>query len=177
MNIDSILSSFSPEVRESTSMRGLVVLVRTLLEQLQATKEQLTKSQEKIKALEDELSRLRKTPKRPKFRPNGMQPRNRDGSSQGPSNPTIPTANALFAQKEISEIKIKVPNPPEGSRFKGYQTFSVQDIGLVKTLHINLRFGKRLTAISFGPIFLRNWKASISDPLYELLQQTCTRRA
>jgi len=112
-------------------MRGLVVLVRTLLEQLQATKEQLTKSQEKIKALEDELSRLRKTPKRPKFRPNGMQPRNRDGSSQGPSNPTIPTANALFAQKEISEIKIKVPNPPEGSRFKGYQTFSVQDIGLV----------------------------------------------
>ena len=30
--------------------------------------------------MEEELSRLRKTPKRPKFRPNGMQPRNRNNS-------------------------------------------------------------------------------------------------
>lgn len=71
MNLDGILSTFSPEVRESASMKGMVILIRTLLEQLQATQEQLTKAQEKIKILEDELARLRKTPKRPKFRPNG----------------------------------------------------------------------------------------------------------
>ncbi len=53
MNLDGILSTFPPEVRESPSMKGLVILVQTLLEQLQATEEQLTKSQEKIKVLED----------------------------------------------------------------------------------------------------------------------------
>lgn len=77
MNLDGILSTFSPEVRQSPSMQGLVVLIKTLLEQLQVTQEQLTKAQEKIKILEDELAKLRKTPKRPKFRPNGMQPRER----------------------------------------------------------------------------------------------------
>ena len=82
MNLDGLLSTFSPEVRESASMKGLVILIQTLLEQLhttqqqlQATQEQLTKAQDKIQILEDELAKLRKTPKRPKFRPNGMQPR------------------------------------------------------------------------------------------------------
>jgi hypothetical protein len=78
MNLDGILSTFSPEVRDSASMKGMVVLIQTLLEQLQATQEQLTKAQEKIKTLEDEIAKLRKTPKRPKFRPNEMQPRDRD---------------------------------------------------------------------------------------------------
>jgi hypothetical protein len=60
MNIENILATFPPEVRNSDSMRCLVVLMQTL-------SEQLAKSQEKIKALEDELARFRKTPKRPKF--------------------------------------------------------------------------------------------------------------
>ena len=96
MNLDRILSKFSSEVRESNSMQGLVVLIQTLLEQLQVTKEQLqitqeqlTKSQEKIKILEDELAKLRKTPKRPKFRPNGMQPRNRGNGSKSLEYPRI----------------------------------------------------------------------------------------
>ena len=68
MNLDGILSTFSPEVRESPSMKGLVVLIQTL-------SEQLTKANERIKILEDEISKLQKKPKRPKFRPNNMQPR------------------------------------------------------------------------------------------------------
>jgi hypothetical protein len=39
MNLDGILSTFSPEVRESPSMKGLVVLIQTLREQLQLTQE------------------------------------------------------------------------------------------------------------------------------------------
>jgi type II secretory pathway pseudopilin PulG len=166
MIIDEILAAFPPEVRESTSMRGLVALTKTFAEQFEATKlqlmatqsqlqaaqsqlqaaqsqlqaaqtqlqavqERLTKSQEKIDALEEELRRLRKTPKRPKFRPNGMQPRNRSNDSQSSFDPFIPAVNASLIQKEVSEITIQETQHPEGSRFKGYQTFSVQDVSII----------------------------------------------
>lgn len=55
MNLDGILSTFSPEVRESPSMKGLVILIQTL-------SEQLTKANERIKILEDEISKLQKKP-------------------------------------------------------------------------------------------------------------------
>jgi len=139
MNLDGILATFPPEVRESASMKGLVVLIQTLLEQLdksqiqlQATQERLTRAEEKIKTLEDELAKLRKTPKRPKFRPNGMQPRDRSKNSSNPSNPTPPEDNNIsFACKETSSITVKPDSIPAGSRFKGYQTFVVQDIKIV----------------------------------------------
>jgi uncharacterized protein (UPF0335 family) len=132
MNLDGILATFSPEVRESPSMKGMVVLIQTLLEQLQATQEQLTKAHEKIKVLEDEIAKLRKTPKRPKFRPNGMQPRNRSKNS-GDSNAdkSSPVKSSSLAKKETSEVVVKPLDLPEGSRFKGYQTFAIQDISLI----------------------------------------------
>ena len=131
MNLDGIFSKFSSEVRESNSMQGLVVLIQTLLEQLQITQEQLTKSQEKIKILEDELAKLRKTPKRPKFRPNGMQPRNRGNGSKSNVDKIPPSDNSSLARKETSEVIVKPPNIPDNSRFKGYQTFTIQDISLI----------------------------------------------
>lgn len=131
MNLDGIFSTFSPEVRESTSMKGLVILIQTLLEQLQATQEQLTKAQEKIKILEDELAKFRKTPKRPKFRPNDMQPRERGNRSGGRDDMTPSSDSASLAKKETSEVIVKPVNIPDGSRFKGFQEFTVQDISLV----------------------------------------------
>ena len=75
MLIDPILAKFSPDVRDSDAMRVLIALHQTFAEQLQSTQEQLTKALEKIKILEDEIAKLRKTPKRPNFSPNKMQPR------------------------------------------------------------------------------------------------------
>lgn len=115
-----------------TLMKGLVILIQTLLEQLQATQEQLTKAHEKIKTLEDELAKFRKTPKRPKFRPNGMQPRDRGHSSRGGNSDKIsPSDNSSLANKESSEVVVKPHNIPDGSRFKGHQTFTIQDISLI----------------------------------------------
>jgi len=46
---------------------------------------EFAQAQIKIKSQEDELARLRKLPKRPKFRPNGMEPRNRIGGKKSPA--------------------------------------------------------------------------------------------
>lgn len=147
MDIDKLLSTLPPDVRDSPVLQALKILIQTLLEQLHNTKEQLHNTKEqlqktqeelaeaksKIEALENELRRLRKLPKRPKFRPNGMEPRNRAGDkkkdSSGPTPP--PSINASFIEKELSEVKIPAENVPEGCRFKGYQAFTVQEISLV----------------------------------------------
>lgn len=137
MIIDHIIAMFPPEFRESDAARAVKALVQTLFEQLeltklqlQSTQEQLTKANEKIKILEDEIAKLRKTPKRPKFRSNEMQPRDRKNSAQK-SNSMPPTDIISTAKKETSEINVPVPNVPEGSRFKGFQTFGVQEINIV----------------------------------------------
>ena len=114
MNLEGILSTFSPEVRESASMKGMVILIQTLLEQLQATQEQLTKAQEKIQILEDELRKLRKTPKRPKFRPNGMQPRDRSNSARGgKADKTSSSDYSSLPKRETSEVVVKPSNLPD----------------------------------------------------------------
>jgi hypothetical protein len=124
MDLDNILATFPIEVRESPSMKGMVVLIQTL-------SEQLSKSQEKIRVLEEELRRLQKTPKRPKFRPNGMLPRDRSNGSPSSSDPFTPAVSASLVQKEVSAIIIQETHHPEDSRFKGYQTYSIQDVSLV----------------------------------------------
>lgn len=123
MNLDNIISTFPIEIRESPSMKGLLILIQTL-------QEQLSKAQEKIIVLEKELTRLRKTPKKPKFRPNKLEPRNRK-KNQSSELPPPDMAKSTLVQREISEVKIALANPPKGSRFKGYQSFSIQEIGLV----------------------------------------------
>lgn len=100
MNIENILSTFPQEVRESDSMRCLVALIQTL-------SEQLVKSQEEIRTLKDELARFRKTPKRPKFRPNNMEPRNRNKNPKDSSGPTPPPMDISLAKKAKSEITAK----------------------------------------------------------------------
>lgn len=137
MIIDHILAKFSPEVRDSDAMKILVALHQTFAEQLQSTQEQLqstqeqlTKALDKIKLLEDEISKLRKTPKRPKFPPNKMQPRERGKGSPKPNTPQPMTCSSL-AQKESSEIAVPPENLPTGSKYKGYQPFTVQEINLV----------------------------------------------
>jgi hypothetical protein len=123
MDIDKLLLTLPEDVRTLPAIQGLKVLVQTLVEQL-------NKAQEKIQSLEDEIKRLRKTPKRPKFRPNGMEPRDR-GNKTDKTRSEPPSTSGPLVQKETVEIKLEALNVPKGSRFKGYQPYTVQDIVLV----------------------------------------------
>lgn len=131
MDIDKLLSTLPPDVRNSPVLHGLKILVQTLQEQLQKTQEQLVKAEAKIESLEDELRRFRKLPKRPKFRPNNMEPRNRSKGKEDRAKGIPPSVSASLIQKEHSEVKILAEGVPEDSRFKGYQEFTVQELGLV----------------------------------------------
>ena len=48
MNLDTIFATLPDDVRESTSMRGMVVRVQTFLEQLKSTQAQHMKSQRRL---------------------------------------------------------------------------------------------------------------------------------
>ena len=136
MNLDNLLNTLPLDVRESPAIQGMVVLIRTLFEQLdksqaqlQATQEKLTKAEERITVLEKELAKFRKTPKRPKFRPNEMEPRNRANkpSLDAPTD----FSDVSLARKEISEVTIRPDHVPTEARFKGCQTFVVQEVGII----------------------------------------------
>ncbi len=95
MDLDNILSTLPHDIRHSPAILGLAKMVQSL-------QEQLTKSQEKIELLEKELSRFRKTLKKPKFRSNGMEPRNRRKDSGGNGNAPTSMANSKLVEKEVS---------------------------------------------------------------------------
>ena len=100
--------------------------------QIQAQAEQITAMQKTIEELKDEISRLNNTPKRPKFRSGGMEPRNR--SKKNKPDHLSDACNLPQAQdnpkKETEEKRIPPDNLPKRSRFKGYQDFTVQEIEL-----------------------------------------------
>lgn len=54
----------------------------------------------------------------------------RDNKSASNIDKIPPSDNASLAKKETSELIIKPLDIPDGSRFKGYQTFAIQDINL-----------------------------------------------
>lgn len=107
--------------------------IRAQAAQIQAQAEQITAMQKTIEELKDEISRLNNTPKRPKFRSGGMEPRDRSKKNK-PAN-SSDTGNPAQAQdnpkKEKEEKRIPPDNIPKRSRFKGYQDFTVQEMELL----------------------------------------------
>jgi hypothetical protein len=151
MDIDKLLNTLPCKIKDSAILEALKEFFHSVFEELEDTKEQLQQSKEqlqqskeqlqrsheelakakaKIQALENELRKLRKLPKRPEFRSNTMEPRDRSRGKKDKAEPTSETKTS-FAKREQSEVKISVENVPEGSRFKGYRDFTVQDIDLV----------------------------------------------
>ena len=137
MNIEELLAQAPQNLQESPFVQEMVKLIQNQAVQIQQQTvqiqqqvEQISKLKEIIDVLKDEISRLNKTPKRPKFKPNKMEPRNRrKGNFQGNSSKN--DKNICVPEKKLEEIKIRAEGVPQGARFKGYTDFKVQDLELV----------------------------------------------
>jgi len=104
MDIDKLLSTLPQDVRDSASWRGLVVFIQTLSEELAQVQ------------IQDQIS--------------GRRTRSTSETAKGPENSAL-TVNTSLVKKELSEMKVLAENVPEGCRFKGYQNFTIQKVGLI----------------------------------------------
>jgi hypothetical protein len=94
--------------------------------------------QETVKELKDEINRLKGQKSRPKFPPAALD---KGSKGQGNTNaklktPIIPITGTKKIKHE--EIVITPPNIPEGSRFKGYSDFHVEELN-IEALKIKYR--------------------------------------
>ena len=118
-------------------VQSLVCLVqeqaKTIQEQtrtIQAQVEQIALLKTNVQELRDEVARLKNTPKRPKFRPSGTPPPKNASNQSTPNRGASNNVQSVLIQKTREEVVVKPIDLPEGSRFKGYATYSVQELTL-----------------------------------------------
>jgi len=95
----------------------------------------IQKMQEEIQALKDEIARLKGQKPKPKIKPSNME-KTGGGKQQGKSKPGDKRPGSEKRRKtkalEIHETNVIEPDTvPEGSRFKGYKDYMVQEIIIV----------------------------------------------
>ena len=125
-----------PEIPE----RERTPLVNEILETCSFQKEQLALKNEIIQALKDEIARLKGEKPKPDIKPSNLEkgsgsgnnckkPKKRPGSKKRKKNRHL---------KIHDTISISPDNIPEGSRFKGYDDYIVQDL-VIKPYNIRFR--------------------------------------
>lgn len=128
--MSKLLKQEPQHIQDSPLVQEMAQVLQQQAGQIQQQAEQITKLEKAIENLKDEIFRLNKTPKRPKFKPNKMEPRSRGkGNSQNKSSKN--DKNICTPNKKREEVKVAVEAVPEGSRFKGYSEFRVQDLEII----------------------------------------------
>jgi hypothetical protein len=139
MNSENTPSFIPQELQSLPWMQSLVALLQEQTQRIQEQTRLIQEQAEEIAALKktvqeqkDEINRLKNMPKRPKFRPGGGDPKSRSGKPGSDREKYGPNSgNDMSPNKVRQEITVEVSNVPEGSRFKGYQEYSVQEFELI----------------------------------------------
>jgi hypothetical protein len=111
-------------------VQSLVCLIQEQAKIIQAQVERIAQLETTVQKLSDEIARLKNTPKRPKFRPGGTPSSKNTSNQSTPNRLASNDTQCTSIQKTREEIVIKPPNVPDGSRFKGYATYSIQELTL-----------------------------------------------
>jgi predicted RNase H-like nuclease (RuvC/YqgF family) len=97
-------------------------LLRFIEEQNRVIKEQteqIAALKTTVQELRDEITRLKNTPKRPKFRPSKTPPQDKNKNTSAPGSSHIPRNTTSKKSKE--EVIIKAAERPEGSKTTSYK--------------------------------------------------------
>jgi len=85
--------------------------------------------QEQIQALKDEIARLKGQNPKPTIRPSKLEKKSKRKKKKGRKNRPGSDKRKKTKKLEIHEtVMVRPDNIPEGSKFKGYQNYTVQDI-------------------------------------------------
>lgn len=106
-------------------------LLRFIEEQrrvIQEQTEQITALKTTVQELRDEIIKLKNTPKRPKFRPSKAPPQAKGKNTSAPE--AHQASRNAIPKKSKEEVVVKAADVPEGSRFKGYADYSIQELTL-----------------------------------------------
>ena len=136
MKFEDILPHIPQELQSTQWIHQLVALLQEQTSRIQEQTQQIQKQTEEIAALkktvqeqQDEINRLKKMPKRPKFR-SGGGPKSRSGKPNGGQDKSS-SNNGVMPKKIKEEITIPATDVPQGSRFKGYQEYALQEFEII----------------------------------------------
>jgi hypothetical protein len=127
MTLEDNPTSIPRDLQSTPWVQNLVLLIQEQTRRIQEQAEEIAALKKTVQEQKDEINRLKKMPKRPKFRQGGGDPKSRSGK---PGSDKEKQQFDMSPKKAREEVTIKVANVPEGSRFKGYQEYSVQELEL-----------------------------------------------
>lgn len=127
-------------IEKLTSTVGELTKRNELLERL------VQDLQETVKKLQDEISRLKKQKIRPNIPPSSLGNSKGGNDKNGKNRSSCPSSNTEVNNKKIKhqEVVIHPDHVPEGSRFKGYSDFHVEDLN-IETIKTKYRLAVFIT--------------------------------
>lgn len=139
MNSETIISHIPEDLQNAPWLQSIIGLLQTQTKQIheqakliQKQAEQISVFKQTVQDLKDEIARLTNTPKRPKFRPGGGDPKSRSGKpGNSTDNGRTNSANKMAPKKVQQEVRVPALDVPKGARFKGYQKYTVQELELI----------------------------------------------
>lgn len=132
MNSEKTLSFISDTLQSSPWIQQLITLLQKQTQLIQEQAEEIVALKKTVQEQRDEINRLKKMPKRPKFRPGGGDPKSRSGKPcRNQEKDGSSSSNDMVPKKIKEEVTVSASNVPEGSRFKGYQEYKVQEFELI----------------------------------------------
>jgi len=131
--ISEDITSFIPhDIQVTPWMQRLIALFQAQTRCIQEQAEEIAALKKTVQEQKDEINRLKNMPKRPKFRKGGGDPKSRSGKPGcDKEKHKLDPSDDMAPKKVRQEITIQALNIPEGSRFKGYQEYAVQELEVI----------------------------------------------
>jgi len=131
MKSEDIANLISQELKPLPEIQNLLTVLQEQAQIIQEQTEEIATLKTIVQEQRDEINRLKKMPKRPRFRPEGGNKNDRSGTPRGDKENNSKSGDDLSPKKTKEEVKIPALNVPAGSRFKGYQEYTVQELELI----------------------------------------------